>query len=329
MGRILVHIRHMYERNIFKVSIKRLDDLVDIAKKSEKKTVIAVVEAHDENTLESIVSAAKEGIATAKLIGKADKIKSILTGLGAGDGGFDIIAADSVEESLSKAVKMIDSGDAAVLMKGKLESAEYIKALVKKENRLVEDGGMLSVTGLFSPPKYHKLLAVSDPALNTYPDLEGKKAIVKNAVRMLNALGYENPKVAALAAIEKLNPKMQDTVDALALKKMNQSGEIRNCIIEGPISFDLAICARSAKIKGYDSPVAGDADLLLVPEIAAGNLLVKTLTILAGAQTAGCVLGAKVPAILVSRSAEASDKYYSIALAACVAAMPMPLKTVR
>ena len=161
---------------------------------------------------------------------------------------------------------------------------------------------------------------MSDPALNTYPDFDAKKAIVVNAVKMLNALGYDRPKIAVLASVEKVNPKMPDTVDADALKKLSECGDIKNCVIEGPISLDLAISKESAKIKGYESPVAGDADLLIVPDINSGNLLAKSLTLLAGAQTAGCVLGAKVPAILVSRSAEASDKYYSIALAACIAA---------
>jgi len=302
------------------MSVTCLNDLVEIAKRGADKAVFAVVEAQDEHTLESVIEAANEGIMIPKLIGNAEKIKTMLSGFGADPAGFEIVSSGSIDESLSIAVEMINAGVAAALMKGKLESADYLRAIVKKENRLLDEGSKLSVTGFFSPPEYHKLLAVSDPGLNTYPDLDGKRVIVENAVRMLNALGFSKPKVAALASIEKLNPKMPDTVDADLLKKMNQSGEIKNCIIEGPISLDLAISAESARIKGYESPVAGDADLLIVPDITSGNFLVKCLTTLARAQTAGCVLGARVPAILVSRSAEASDKYYSIALAACVAA---------
>ena len=302
------------------MGITSLSDLVETAKKSEKKAVIAVVEAQDEHTLESVIKAANEGIMIPKLIGNADEIKTILKAIGAEPTEFDIIPSAGVEESLDKAVRMINTGDATALMKGKLESADYLRALVKKENRLLDEGSKLSVTGLFSPPKYKKLIAVSDPALNIYPDLAAKKSIINNAVKMLNVLGLETPKVAVVASVEKINPMMDETVDADALKKMNLRGEITNCIIEGPISLDLALNIESARIKGYDSPVAGDADLLIVPDITSGNLLVKCLTMLAGAKTAGCVLGAKVPAIIVSRSAEASDKYYSIALAACVAA---------
>ena len=300
------------------MSITRLDDLVEKAKKNERKATIAVVEAQDEHTLESVIEAANEGIMVPRLIGNEESIKTMMITFGADPAGFQIIPTGSVEESLDAAVRMVKAGEAAALMKGKIESADYLRAIVKKENGLLDEGSKLSVTGFFSPPAYHKLIAVSDPGLNTYPDLESKKAIIVNAVRMLKALGYSEPKVAVLASVEKLNLKMPETVDADELRKMNLNGEITDCIIEGPISLDLAISAESARIKGYRSPVAGDADLLIVPDITAGNLLVKCLTVLAGAQTAGCVLGARVPAILVSRSAEASDKYYSIALAACL-----------
>ena len=291
-------------------------DLADEAKKMKNKTVIAVVEAHDEHTLESVIEATRDGIMTPLLIGSNSKIREMLKQFGADPSDFDIISSDSAEKSLKLAIEVINAGKATAIMKGKLESGDFMKAIINKENGLLA-GGKLSLAGFFTPPQYHKIFAISDMGLNTYPDLEGKKAITENAVRMLNALGYEKPKVAVLASVEKLNPKMPETVDADALKKMNQNGEITGCIIEGPISFDLATSAESAKIKGYESPVAGDADLLIVPDIVSGNVLAKALTGMAGAQTAGTVLGAKVPVILTSRSAEASDKYYSIALAAC------------
>ena len=294
-------------------------DLADEAKKMEKKALIAVVEAHDEHTLESIINAAKDGLMIPMLIGDNEKICGMLNKFGADHSDFDIIPSAGAEESLKCAVESVNSGKATAIMKGKLESGDFLKAIVNKENGLLV-GGKLSVAGFFSPPQYHKILAVSDMGLNTYPDVEGKRSIINNAVGMLNTLGLSKPKVAVLASVEKLNPKMPDTVDADALKQMNVRGEITNCIVEGPISFDLATSAESAGIKGYDSPVAGDADLLIVPDIVSGNILAKCLTGMAGAQTAGTVLGAKIPVILTSRSAEASDKYYSIALAACIAA---------
>jgi phosphate butyryltransferase len=301
------------------MKINCFEDLVTEAKKMTKKTIIAVVEAQDEHTLESVVKATSDGIMVPVLIGNTDKIIELLKHYGADPSEFDVVASSGVEESLQKAVALIHSGKATAIMKGKLESGQFMKAIVTKDNGLLT-GGKLSLLGFFETPNYHKIFAVSDVGLNTYPDLEGKKVIIENAVKLLHAIGFDNPKVAVLSSVEKLNPKMPDAVDGDALKKMNLRGEITGCIIEGPISFDLATSKDSAKIKGYESPVAGDADLFIVPDIVAGNLLAKSLTGFGGATTAGTVLGAKVPVILTSRSAEASDKYYSIALAACAAA---------
>ena len=295
------------------------NDLAEEAKKMTRKTVVAVVEAHDRNTLESVIKAASDGIMVPLLIGRAAEIKEILIKLGESPAEFEIIDSAGVEKSLEIAVESIREGRALTMMKGHLESGDFMKAILQKESGLVT-GGKLSLIGFFETELYHKLFAVSDFGLNTYPDLDGKKAIVENAVRLFLALGFENPKIAALSSIERLNPKFPDAVDADALKRMNLNGEIKNCVIEGPIAFDLATSAEAARIKKYESPVAGDADLLLVPDICAGNMLVKSLTGFGGCRTAGTVLGARVPIILTSRSAEASDKYYSIALAACAAA---------
>jgi phosphotransacetylase len=283
----------------------------------EIKASIAIVEAIDEYTVESAINAANDGIMRPILIGNAGKITELLTKCGANPSDFEVIPSGNVGESLKSAVELIHAGRASALMKGKVETAELMKAVVNKESGLLL-GSRLSLAGLFETPGYHKLFTVSDIVVNTYPDFECKRAIIENAVRMLAALGIEQPKVAMLAAIERSNPKMTETVDADALKRLNQTGRIKNCVIEGPISFDLAMSAEAARIKDYDSPVAGDADLLIVPDVAAGNILAKSLTVIAGAGTAGIVLGAKVPIVLTSRSAETSDRYYSIALAACV-----------
>jgi len=302
------------------MTIRSLENLADEAKRMSEKAVVAVVEAHDEHTLESVIMAANDGIITPALIGNKEKILAMLSAFPADPATYEIISSGSAAESVKYSVDMARAGKAAAVMKGRLETGDFLKALVNRENGLLIAGRKLSVAGLFTPPSYHKIIAVSDMGLNTYPDLESKKAIIQNAVRMLNALGVMAPKVAVLAAVEKLNPKMPETVDADALKRMNLSGELTGCIIEGPISFDLATSAGSARIKDYSSPVAGDADLLIVPDIVSGNILVKCLTGMAGAQTAGAVLGAEVPVIITSRSAGAADKYYSIALAACAAA---------
>ncbi|MBR6951872.1 MAG: bifunctional enoyl-CoA hydratase/phosphate acetyltransferase [Oscillospiraceae bacterium] len=300
--------------------IRSFKELADAAKAMEKKTVVAVVEAQDAHTLEAVVTAKKDGIIEGMLIGNEEKIREILAQVGGDPADFTIVPTGSLEESLQTAVENINAGKASAIMKGKLETGQFMKAIVKKENGMMA-GGRISLVGLYEHPKfYHKLLAVTDMGMNTYPDLEGKKDLINNAVRLLHALGNECPKVACLCAVEKMNPKMPETVDADALKKMNIAGEIPGCVVEGPISFDLAIKQGAAAIKGFESPVAGDADLLLVPDITCGNVLVKCMTDYAGATTAGTILGAKCPVIVTSRSAEASDKYYSIALAAYSAA---------
>ena len=299
--------------------IKNFKELADAAKAMEKKTVVAVVEAQDPHTMEAVITAKKDGIIEAILIGNEEEIRKILTAEGGNQADFTIIPTGSMEESLKAGIENIHSGKANVLMKGKMETGDFVKALLKKENDMMA-GGRLSTVGLFDHPTcYHKLLCVTDMGLNMYPDLEAKKDLINNAVKLLHLLGNECPKVACLCALEKVNPKMPETVDADALKKMNASDEISGCIVEGPISFDLAIKKGAAAIKGYESPVAGDADLLLVPDITCGNVLVKCMTDYAGAITAGAIFGAKCPVITSSRSAEASDKYYSIALAAYAA----------
>lgn len=300
------------------MAIKSFKELAAAASAMPKKTVVAVVEAHDNHTLEAVIEAKKDGIIEGMLIGNEEKIREILTANGADPADYQIIGTNALEESLQVAVENINAGKATAIMKGKLETGQFMKAIVKKDNGLLA-GGLLSLVGLYEHANYHKLLAVTDQGLNTYPDLNGKKNLIINAVGLLKKLGVEEPKVAVLAAVEKVNPKMPESVDGAELKKMNQEGEIAGCIVEGPISFDLAVKQGAAAIKGYESPVAGDADILVVPDIAAGNILVKCMTDYAGAMTAGTILGAKVPVIVTSRSAEASDKYYSIALAAYAA----------
>ncbi|MDR0838228.1 MAG: phosphate butyryltransferase Ptb [Oscillospiraceae bacterium] len=300
------------------MKITSFADLASEAAKMTKKTVVAVVQAQDEHTLDAIVNAKREHIVDALLIGDEAKIRELLAHLGADAGDFEIVPAASQEEALKLAVENIHAGRASAIMKGKLESADFLRAVVTKENNLRGDG-KLSLVGFYETKAYHKLFAVSDMGMNMTPDLDTKRAILENAVGLLRKLGVGTPKVAVLSESEKPNAKIPASVDAAELKKLYDAGEIAGCVVEGPISFDLATSAEAAKIKGYDSPVAGDADLLLVPDIVSGNILVKCLTGMAGATTAGTILGAKVPVIMMSRSAEAADKFYGIALAAVAA----------
>ncbi|AWW25874.1 phosphate acyltransferase [Acetobacterium sp. KB-1] len=302
------------------MKIKNFADLIIQVQKMDKKSRVAVVAAQDEHTLEGVVKAAKDNLIVPILIGDEIKITEILQNLGELSDAYQIVPAGDVETCLKIAIQLVHDKKADVIMKGKLETGQLMKAIVNKESNL-KKGGLISLIGFyqFSNDKYHKLLAVSDIGMNTNPDFDGKKEILLNALNVLHAFGVANPKVAVMGAVEKMNPKMPDTIDSDNLKKLNVSGAIKNCIIEGPISFDLATNKEAAKIKGYQSPVAGDADLLIVPDIVSGNMLVKSFTGFADAQTAGLVVGAKVPIVLTSRSAEASDKYYSMALAAYVA----------
>ncbi|MDR0862235.1 MAG: phosphate butyryltransferase Ptb [Oscillospiraceae bacterium] len=301
------------------MKIKTFNDLAVAAKAMPRKTVIAVVQAQDEHTLDALVKAKREGLVDALLIGDAEKIGALLGRLGGLDLNFTVVPAATQEDALALAVAAIHDGRAGALMKGKIDSADFLKAVVSRDNG-IRGEGKLSVIGFYETAAYHKLFAVTDFAMNTTPDVDGKRAILGNAVALLCKLGVANPKVAVLSESEKLNPKIPASADAAALKQLWQDGEITDCVVEGPISFDLATSAEAAEIKGYTSPVAGDADLLLVPDIVSGNILVKSLTGIAGAQTAGTLLGARIPVIMTSRSAEAADKFYSIALAAVAAA---------
>ncbi len=297
---------------------KSFKEMADAAKSLHQKMVLAVVEAQEAHTLEAVIKAQRDGIVQSILIGDAKKIRDILEEEGEKADSYEIVPADGNEESLQIAVDLIHAGKANAIMKGNLETGQFMRAIVKKDNKLTK-GGRVSLVGLYEHPNYHKLLAITDQGMNINPDLETKKELINNAVEMLHALGNECPKVACLCAVETVNPKMQETVDAESLKQYNQNGEIPGCIVEGPVSFDLAVKKNAASIKGFESPVAGDADLLLVPNISCGNILAKCMTDYAGAVTAGTVLGAKCPVVLTSRSAEVSDKYYSIALAVYVA----------
>ena len=201
-------------------------------------------------------------------------------------------------------------------MKGKVDSGIYLKAVVNKETGLGKGGVMSHFTAFECPNAYHKLIVPVDGGMVTYPTLEQKKAIIQNTVDTLIALGYDCPKVGVLACKEKLDPKMPETVDGDELKKMNQAGEITNCIVEGPISFDCATDAEIAKFKGFESPCAGDCDVLVAPNIHAGNFLGKMLTGFCHAKMGGFIVGAKCPVIMTSRGSTSEEKFLSMCLAA-------------
>ena len=293
--------------------IKNFEQLKAMLKAMPVKRKVAVVPAQDEHTLEAISHAYKDGMVEPVLIGDEPKIREILAQIGTDADKMTIIHVEDPVEAIQKAADMARDGEVDCIMKGKTETGVLMKVLVNRE-RGIRKNDTMSLLAFMESPNYHKVFAITDVGLLTYPSKEQKKAAIQNAVEAFHALGVEQPKVAILAAVEKVNPKMKETVEAAEIKEEGVDG----CIIEGPISYDLAMDPASAPIKGYVSPVAGDADLLVVPDIVSGNIAAKTITVIGGGRTGGVVLGAKVPVLLVSRAASADDKYMSIVIAALV-----------
>ncbi|AKA72153.1 bifunctional enoyl-CoA hydratase/phosphate acetyltransferase [Clostridium scatologenes] len=294
---------------------KNFEELIKKVQNSGSKKIAAVVAAQDEHTLQAVFKARKDNIAEPLLIGNKSKIKEILSNLKEDLDDSSIIDVEDDASAAAKAVELVNSNKADFIMKGKIQTADLLKAVVNKEHGL-RTGRVMSHFVINEIPNYHKLIVTTDGGMMMYPNVDEKKQIIENAVNTLIDMGYEKPKVAVLAAVEKVNPKMPESVDAGLLKEMNQKGEIKNCIVEGPISYDLTMSKESAEIKGYSSPVVGDADVLIVPNITAGNILGKALVFSAGGKMAGFIVGAKVPIVLTSRGSSAEEKYLSLVLSA-------------
>jgi phosphotransacetylase len=261
----------------------------------------AVVHPCEETALEGALDAGAKGLITPILVGPEAKIREV-----AAKGGHDltnvrIVDAQHSHEAAAKAVALVRQGEAGLLMKGSLHTDELLGAVVARETGL-RTGRRISHVFIMDVPTYHKVLVVTDAAINIAPTLEDKADICQNAIDLAISLGVERPKVAILAAVETINSKMQATLDAAALCKMSERGQIKGGILDGPLAFDNAISREAAKVKGIKSEVAGDPDILLAPDLEAGNILAKLLSFLANADSAGLVLGARVPIILTSRA---------------------------
>lgn len=294
--------------------IKNFDQLLERLRGQASVRRVALVAAEDSQALEALIHAYKEGLVEPVLIGDKKKIKYLLSELGS-TASFEILDEGEPDQAARWAVELAREGKVDFLMKGAIETSGLLKAVVDKERGLGQ-GRLMSHFVMIEIPSYHKLFVTTDGGMVLYPSLEEKKEILLNSLDTLKAMGYKEPKVAVLAAVEKVNPKMPETVDAKALKDMYLSGEIEGCVIEGPISYDLAMNRQSSLIKGYSSPVAGDPDILLVPNIAVGNIMSKALIYSAGGKMAGIIVGAKVPIVLTSRGSSAEEKFLSLALAA-------------
>lgn len=295
------------------MALTSLEKLVEFAvQKGKKKLVIAV--AQDEDVLKAVKSAMQHGLIAPILIGDTGEINAAADKAGLNISGIEIIQEIDKDAACLRAVKIISMGDADILMKGLVSTGQFVRAILNKEFGLVKKG-LLSHLAFFETPYYHKILCLTDAALNISPDVDEKVAIVKNAVAICHKLGMHVPLVAVLAPVETVNPKIVATVHAAMITQMQKRNQIKGCIIDGPLALDNAISAKAASHKGLISEVAGDADILVAPDLNSGNMLYKSLNFLGGAVCAAIVAGATVPVVLTSRADQDSSKFLSIALA--------------
>ena len=283
--------------------------------KKQKRKIVAVACAEDEDVLNAVENARKFEIITAILVGDKDKIVKILNELKFDVDNYEIIDAKTIEEASKLAVQLVSQGKADIVMKGLVDTSIILKAVLSNEYGLKIHGNLLSHVGVFFNENYHKPFIVTDAAMNIAPTLDEKVKILNNAVKIAQDLGVEIPKVACICAKEKVSAKMEATVDAEKIQKMCEEGVIKNCIVAGPFALDNAISKEAAIHKGITHTVAGDADILLMPQIESGNVLYKALTYFSKSESAGIIVGAKAPIILTSRADSEETKFNSILLA--------------
>ncbi len=298
--------------------INKLQDILT-ALKDNKKVILSVAAAHDEEVLLAIKESVERDIIIPILIGEEEKIRSISEEIGLNLDNIKIINRDTIEECAETAVKLVSSKEADFVMKGLLDTSVILKSVLNKEYGLRTDS-LLSHVMVYEIPSYDKLLVATDGGMNIAPDYDQKVKILKNAIEATRPLGLKNIKVACLAAKEKVNPKMTATVDAKALQEAGEKGEFgEDIIVEGPLAFDLAVSKEAAKIKNFKSSVSGEVDIMLMPNIEVGNGIGKAITYFAGGKSAGIIMGAKAPIVLVSRADSHESKLYSIAYGALIA----------
>ncbi len=291
--------------------LKTFDALINRLENIETKK-IAVAMAEDKEVLEALEDARSIGAATGILIGDKEKIERICDESEIDLAHYEIINTKEENDCVNTAVNLVRDGDAHVLMKGLCATAVFLKGILHKEKGL-KASRVLSHLAVFESPNYHKLLLMSDAAMNISPVLNEKIAITQNAIYAAHALGYKRPKVAIISAVEKVNPDgMPSSAHAAIIAKMAERNQIKNAIVDGPLAIDNAISTKANEIKGLKSSVGGDADICIVPNIEAGNVFYKLLTLLGGAKVAGVVLGASSPVVLTSRADSHDAKYLSI-----------------
>lgn len=300
--------------------LMKLDLLIEKATQLKNQTV-AVASAEDEEVIEAVSEAVKRNLANFLLFGDKGKILTLINEINSNllqNSSVQIIHTNSSQLAAENAVKAVRLNEADVLMKGNIPTASILKAVLNKEYGL-RTGNVLSHVAVFEVDDFEQFIILTDAAMNIAPDLEQKVQITNNAVMIARKIGVEIPKVAPIAAVETVNPVMQATLDASALTVMNKRGQIKDCVIDGPLALDNAISSFAAEHKGIVSEVAGQADILIVPTIEVGNALYKSLVYFAKAKVGAVIAGAKAPIVLTSRADTAESKLYSLALALCSA----------
>lgn len=301
------------------MELQSFDQLYAMLADRKNRQVLAVAGAADVHVLEPVITAHRRGLADAVLVGDREKILAGLGALGYGAEHFEIAEPDVDETPAQAAVRIVRAGGANVLMKGMMETSDFLRPVVNRDHGL-GTGGVMSHFGMHELKGYHKVISVTDAAMCTFPDLEKKKGILNNVIQAYRAIGYEKPKAACLCCKETVDQKLTDTVDAAQLHEMCLRGEFGNAFVSGPISYDIAMSREIAELKHYsDVEYCGDFDILMVPNIHTGNVLGKCLCITCQAAMGGIVMGAKVPIVLTSRGATPEEKLNSIALAGAVA----------
>jgi phosphate butyryltransferase len=284
-----------------------------------KRHRIAVAWAHDENTVTAISNAVKNGFAEALLLGRSSEIRKACRSCCFDDNIFKIIETDNETDAATEAVRMVKHGEADIVMKGLVSTDKFLKAVMNKETGLMLPDAVLSYVGAIQIPSYHKLLFVTDPAVIPFPDLNQKISMVKYAIEMAGKFGINEPKVALLSASEKASPHFESSSHYSEILRMANDGLFGNCIIDGPLDLFLACDSKSIRIKGVESPVKGDADILLFPSLESSNPFYKSLMLFAEGELAGLIRGTEKPVIVMSRSESEKSKYYCIALSCLMA----------
>ena len=293
----------------------KFSDIVSKAK--ENKKTLSVACADDETVIKACSNAYREGLCTPVLVGDKRRIEEICKKESIDISKFEIIDEKDKTLACEKAVRLVSENNAQFLMKGFVDTSVLGKAVLNKEWGL-RTGSSLSHVSLFQVSKYHKTFILTDSGFIIKPDISMKVDIINNAVKVMRTLGLKEPKVAILAAIEKVKSDMIETIDAALLSGMNKRGQIQNCIVDGPLAFDLAISKESANHKKVKSEVAGEADILVVPDLACGNIMAKTIIYWTDCNFAGIIVGAKAPIVLISRSDNEENKMMSIAFGAAI-----------